>query len=202
MYARQEPLESSCNEVNIGELLETFVSSPSQFSFPLYKEDKELLEMPKFEGLHLINEDSDEVSLEELEKVTYSMDDFMQELDLLEEEWDSDLEVEQDIDIIDEPIEVMNKAINNLDTKVELIMENEIAEESNNKEMEVNINCLLEDILDDTKTVKSSIKYVVARQGDTYGILAKRYNVDERALAKCNNYKVIESRCIIEIPLS
>lgn len=159
-------------------------SQPSQFQFPLYKEEDELCEIPKFEGGFYMNDKVNDNTQSELND--YSVEQFMNDLDLFEDELLEDCEDEVIIDTI--PNDELIEDVKEKDEKKEK------KEVKDSKE-------IFDDILDDKKTTKSCIKYVVVRNGDTYASLAHRYGVDEKTLAKWNKYKVLESRCIIEIPI-
>lgn len=69
-----------------------------------------------------------------------------------------------------------------------------------NEENEENNDASLEDLLDDSEVVVQKVRYGLTYQSDTYGSIAKRYGVDEKALRMLNQNKAISGRMLILIP--
>lgn len=157
------------------------------FDFPLYKEEIELFSFPIFDGGEFMRKEYDLDSFDELND--YDLDDFMGDLDLLEQEMDELPEITLPV----EEYRIIEKS-----TKCENVNADKV---DDNKVVEPNNTMMFEDILDDSVNRKTTMRYVLIRDGDTYYSLSMKYGVDERVIAKHNNFKVLERGCVIEIPL-
>ncbi|MBR3693985.1 MAG: LysM peptidoglycan-binding domain-containing protein [Erysipelotrichales bacterium] len=158
------------------------------FDLPIFDNTLDLFDIISLKGgFYMFEEES--VPIQEDSK--FELGDFMKALDLFEEE------IEEYI----EPIEsIEDTAIRSI-PKEEIVEKPKSIQESKEEKIEEKDSKVIEDIFDDTFNAMSKIRYVIVRKGDTYASLAKRYNIEEHVLAKANNYKVLESRCVIEIPI-